>query len=114
MISVTPCDLSRSTMCAMTGRSTTGTMGLGSSYVMGRRRVPSPAARTIAFTPGKLSVWRRARGVRLVGGGRPAGEVLPLLAGELVDLHALGLEREPREVGVDRVRDGVHAVRERA
>src|SRR5579863_6771738 len=36
-------------MCAITGRSSTGTIGLLISYVSGRRRVPSPAARTIAL-----------------------------------------------------------------
>src|SRR3954447_3487939 len=36
-------------MCAITGRSTTGTIGFGISYVSGRRRVPRPAARTMAF-----------------------------------------------------------------
>src|SRR5881628_3849273 len=36
-------------MCAMTGRSITGTIGFGISKVSGRRRVPRPAARTMAF-----------------------------------------------------------------
>ena len=36
-------------MCAITGRSSTGTIGLVISYVSGRSRVPRPAARTIAL-----------------------------------------------------------------
>ena len=36
-------------MCSITGLSSTGTIGLVISYVSGRSRVPSPAARTIAF-----------------------------------------------------------------
>ena len=36
-------------MCSITGRSSTGTIGLVISYVSGRSRVPSPAARTIAL-----------------------------------------------------------------
>src|SRR3954452_6245781 len=36
-------------MCAITGRSRTGTIGFGSSKVIGLSRVPSPAARTMAF-----------------------------------------------------------------
>src|ERR1700677_1980846 len=36
-------------MCAITGRSSTGTIGLVISYVSGRSRVPRPAAKTIAF-----------------------------------------------------------------
>jgi hypothetical protein len=35
-------------MCSITGRLTTGTIGFGREYVMGRSRVPSPAARIIA------------------------------------------------------------------
>jgi hypothetical protein len=36
-------------MCAITGRSSTGTIGLLISYVNGRSRVPSPAASTMAL-----------------------------------------------------------------
>ena len=43
-------------MCAITGRSRTGTIGLGISNVIGFSRVPRPAARTIAFMRrGKLA-----------------------------------------------------------
>src|ERR1700710_2211869 len=109
MISVTPCALSRSMMCAITGRSSTGTIGFGSSYVIGRSRVPRPAARTIAFTGAMLlarpalarsrslvvhpAAWH-ARGC--TGVLRPAGEVAALIAGELIDPHAECLERETR------------------
>ena len=36
-------------MCSITGRLTTGTIGFGIAYVIGRSRVPSPAASTIAL-----------------------------------------------------------------
>ena len=36
-------------MWAITGRSSTGTIGFGISNVIGLRRVPSLAARTMAF-----------------------------------------------------------------
>ena len=36
-------------MCSITGRFRTGTIGFGIAWVIGRSRVPSPAARTIAF-----------------------------------------------------------------
>jgi hypothetical protein len=43
-------------MCSITGLSSTGTIGLVISYVSGRRRVPSPAAKTIAFIGSRPSV----------------------------------------------------------
>ena len=46
-------------MCAITGRSSTGTIGLLISYVSGRRRVPRPAARTIALiAPARYRIAR--------------------------------------------------------
>src|SRR5436190_1625616 len=39
-------------MCAITGRSSTGTIGFGISNVSGLRRVPRPAASTMAFIGG--------------------------------------------------------------
>ena len=38
-------------MCSITGRFSTGTIGFGMSKVIGRNRVPSPAASTIALIP---------------------------------------------------------------
>src|SRR4051794_8804994 len=49
-------------MCSITGRSSTGTIGLVISYVSGRRRVPSPAARTIALIVGARSAREHATG----------------------------------------------------
>src|SRR5215210_5330794 len=45
----TPCERRRRRMCSITGAFTTGTTGLGISQLSGRRRVPSPAAITIAL-----------------------------------------------------------------
>ena len=47
------------TMCAITGRSSTGTIGFGISKVIGFSRVPSPAASTIAFIAARTLVHRR-------------------------------------------------------
>src|SRR3954469_25802082 len=49
-------------MCAMTGRSSTGTIGFGISNVSGRRRVPRPAARTMAFMR-RVNLAESARGL---------------------------------------------------
>ena len=46
--SSTPCPLSHSSMKEMNGRSTSGTTGLGTVEVSGRRRVPSPPTRITA------------------------------------------------------------------
>src|SRR5918996_2138645 len=48
--SLTPCERSQSSVNWMNGRSTSGTTGLGTVLVSGRRRVPSPPARIIACT----------------------------------------------------------------
>ncbi len=49
MTSAMSCCASSASTCSMIGRLATGTIGLGTSYVSGRNRVPSPAAMTIAF-----------------------------------------------------------------
>ncbi len=41
-------------MCSITGRFSTGTIGFGIPYVIGRSRVPSPAARIIALIVRRL------------------------------------------------------------
>ena len=49
-------------MCSITGRFRTGTIGFGIALVIGRSRVPSPAAKTIAFinaAPPLLPLARR-------------------------------------------------------
>src|SRR5919202_4831520 len=48
--SSTPWRRSHSSMCTMNGRSTSGTTGLGTVDVSGRRRVPSPPTRITACT----------------------------------------------------------------
>src|SRR5215207_5183215 len=53
--SSTPCPRSHSSMNAMNGRSTSGTTGLGTGEVNGRRRVPSPPARIRACISGPLA-----------------------------------------------------------
>src|SRR5262245_12967187 len=45
-------------MCANTERSPTGTSGLGSSSVSGRRRSPKPAHRTMAWDEGGGTLGR--------------------------------------------------------
>src|SRR5512142_1186298 len=94
-------------MCAITGRSRTGTIGLGSSNVRGRRRVPRPAARTIAF-------MRRRTLANALRALLPGGQVRLLVLGERVDLDAERGEREPRDLVVDLARDAVDARRQLA
>src|SRR4051812_9131833 len=80
-------------MCAITGRSRTGTIGFGISNVIGFSRVPRPAASTIAF-------MRRAKLAQ------PAREVRALLLRELVDRHPERLELQARDRVIDLLRDG--------
>src|SRR5687767_9441321 len=61
MMSVNWCWRSRSTRNSMTGRLMIGIIGLGTVSVIGRTRVPFPAARIIAFTK------RRPSGIALNG-----------------------------------------------
>src|SRR5262245_6341469 len=62
-MSRTPTVASRSGWCCGSGRSTTGTIGLGVHSVSGRSRVPSPPARITAFmeraiiAPGHTRAW---------------------------------------------------------
>src|ERR1051325_87870 len=93
-------------MCAITGRSSTGTIGFGSSYVSGRRRVPSPAARTMAF----MRPRTLANGLRAL---LPGGQVRPLGIGERVDLDAERGQREARDLVVELWGDTVDARVER-
>ncbi len=55
-ISSMPCSFSRSMMCSIIGRLTSGSIGLGALLVSGRRRVPSPPAMITAFTA-RSSTW---------------------------------------------------------
>src|SRR4030081_977172 len=74
-------------MCSMTGRSSTGTMGFVISYVSGRRRVPSPAARTIARI-GPRAVCLVTVVVGLVRTVHRHSDVGGLLVGELRQLDS--------------------------
>jgi GNAT superfamily N-acetyltransferase len=67
----------------MTGRSNTGTIGLGISYVRGRSLVPRPAARTIAFiVAGRYPLASPIVGVTIeTVGEEQLGELLPLMRG---------------------------------
>jgi hypothetical protein len=51
-------------MCSIIGRFTSGSMGLGTFEVSGRRRVPSPPAMITAFTAAFLLVSSHATGAR--------------------------------------------------
>ncbi len=76
-------------MCAITGRSSTGTIGLAISYVIGRSRVPSPAARTIARIAAAgylIGLGSVAVVVGLVGALDRHADVGGLLGAELVSL----------------------------
>src|SRR3569832_838537 len=77
MTSSTPCLSRLSRTWWITGRLTTGTIGLGVSYVRGRSRVPAPAASSIARF-----------GIILV---RPEARRDPLLRRVEQALRALGL-----------------------
>src|ERR1043166_8929854 len=90
-------------MCSMTGVPSTGTSGFGTSYVIGRSRVPRPAARSIAFTnePVFAPAVRSAAYRRCSGALVPARQVLGLLRGQLVDRDAHRLELQLRDVLVD-------------
>src|SRR5579872_5555882 len=95
MISSKPCRSSSSTMCSITGRSSTGTIGLVISYVSGRRRVPSPAAKTIAL------IWLVAVVIRLVRTLDRHADVGGLFVGEPRELHAERVEMQPRDLLVE-------------
>src|SRR5688572_8077883 len=90
MRSSNPWLFSRFTMCAITGRSRTGTIGLGISNVIGFSRVPRPAASTIAF-------MRRCKLAQ------PAREIGPLLSRERVDRHSERRELQSRDLAIDLV-----------
>src|SRR3954463_10877183 len=87
-------------MWAITGRSSTGTIGFGISKVSGRRRVPRPAARTMAFI-GRVNL------------ADPARQVRALLVGQLVERYAHRIELEAGYLGVDCRGQRVHAGRQR-
>src|SRR5689334_10546428 len=94
-------------MCSITGRSSTGTIGLVISYVSGRRRVPSPAARTIALIVGARSP---ALVAVVVGLERPLdgnADVGRLLGGEIGQAHAERVEVQPRDLLVEVLREHV-------
>src|SRR5215218_11009130 len=126
-------------MCAITGRSSTGTIGFGSSNVRGRSRVPRPAARTIAFIRADpstsltdASTWlARTQGAWPAHAGErsrtppgasmhpsgallPGREICPLRVGEDVNLDVHGRERETRDLVVELGRHAVDLRRERA
>src|SRR3954451_18779366 len=89
-MSSTPCSRSQSSMKTTNGRSTSGTTGLGTVVVRGRRRVPSPPARIRACT--RLGPADGAGGLRLRGrGARPRGPADALI-GEPRIVHAVGIE----------------------
>src|SRR5687767_1423556 len=96
MTSVNPWPARWRAMCSITGRLQTETIGLGMSYVIGRNRVPSPAARIIALT-------ERGSGALI-----PARQVLVLSVAELVDLDPLRLELEAGDLVVDLARHDVN------
>ena len=58
--SVKPWPASSRRMCSITGRFSTGTIGFGISKVIGRSRVPRPAARTIARIAGPIASLKRS------------------------------------------------------
>src|SRR4051812_23984186 len=94
-------------MCSITGVPSTGTIGFGTSYVSGRRRVPRPAASRIArlnsiFAPAVRTAYRRRSGSLI-----PAREVLRLLGRELVDRDPHRLELQLRDLIVDLLRHHV-------
>src|SRR3954447_13673599 len=103
-------------MCAMTGRSTTGTIGFGISNVSGRRRVPSPAARTMAFIgaePSERGATAPLTGPRPSRSGfglaGPARQVRALLVSQFVELDPHRVELQPRDFVVDRLGQRLHA-----
>ena len=75
-----PASRASSTTCWITGRSTTGSISLGTALVAGRKRVPSPATGKIAFRIGFMDGPRRsgaqlfqsAAALRQARGGGPA------------------------------------------
>src|SRR5580693_6162821 len=85
-------------MCAMTGLSSTGTIGLVISFVRGRRRVPRPAARTIALIA--PASYRNSF---------PGAAIDALVLAQLVDAHAQGLKLQTCHLVVDPVWDRQHA-----
>src|SRR4051794_20857462 len=85
-MSSTPWRRSQSSMKTMNGRSTSGTTGLGTVVVSGRRRVPSPPARISACTP--LRPADRARRLELAAERRAPDA----LVGESGVADARGIE----------------------
>src|SRR5437870_7479429 len=69
MISPTPASTSESTSRAIRGRPPSGSIGFGTVYVIGRSRMPTPAARIIAFMRG--CVVSQSRGLAVGGTARP-------------------------------------------
>src|SRR5438270_89167 len=69
MISPTPASMSESTNRAISGRPPSGSIGFGTVYVIGRSRMPTPAARIIAFMRGR--VLSQSRGLAVGGTARP-------------------------------------------
>src|ERR1039458_468705 len=112
--SSTPCWRSHSSMNEMNGRSTSGTTGLGTVDVSGRRRLPSPPTRIAAWMPSPPSYAlidqaRRTHGVRVQRlapvdhqiAAHGGGDQLP------VEIHELGpLGHQDYGVGVGDGREG--------
>src|SRR4051812_15481431 len=89
-MSSTPWRRSQSSMKTMNGRSTSGTTGLGTVVVSGRRRVPSPPARMSACTGLRPADGaRRLHVLALATGDRRPPDAL---IGEAGVAHLGGLE----------------------
>src|ERR1035441_8026727 len=95
-------------MCAITGRSSTGTIGLVISYVSGRSRVPRPAARTIALIVRGAALRSVAVVVGLVRAIDRDADVGGLLIRQLRQLHAQRIQVQARDLLVEVLGQHVH------
>src|SRR6185503_8558264 len=94
--SVNPLAASSRTMCSITGRLRTGTIGFGTAWVIGLNRVPSPAARIIAFMGRSVAVV-----IGLVRALDRDAEIGGLVLGQLGEADAERLEVEARDLLVE-------------
>src|SRR5262245_41741228 len=94
--------------------------GSGLSSVASTSSKPSEAPTRLSGSSARNSSaicavrWRRPMAARLPAEPIPAGEILRLLGRELVYLHTERIQLQPRDLALERRRDLVHALLERA